>query len=74
MKTIRDGWHNIAGYNVFVEDGQIVRGTKPSYTACGEEPAYVYRWLKQYKEWSSQSKITIDAFRAGIKRGTIALK
>ena len=26
MKTVRDGWHRIKGYDVYVENGRVVRG------------------------------------------------
>lgn len=67
---MKDGWHTIAGYSVFVEGGMIVRGMKNSDTL----PAYVYRWSKSLNCWTKEESITPAAFRAGLKRGTIALK
>lgn len=66
---MKDGWHTICGYSVYVEDGKIKRGMKESDTLT----AYVYRWNKSLSCWTKESDITPDAFRAGIKRGTITL-
>lgn len=68
-KQITDGWHKIAGYSVFVESGYILRGMKKDDT----QTAYVYRWNDRNQAWSHESSISPDAFRAGLKRGTIAL-
>ena len=66
---IRDGWHNICGYSVYVDGGYILRGTK----AEGTLPAWVYRWNRQMGCWVREEKISVDAFRAGVKRETIDL-
>lgn len=65
---IKDGWHTIAGFSVYVEDGHITRAMKDSDTL----PASVYRWKND--GWTIEYKITPAAFRAGVKRGTITVK
>ena len=69
MKKIKDGWHCIAGYNVYVEDGVILRGL----TADNQRPIYTYRYIRKVG-WTIESGLTPDAFRAGVKRGTIMMR
>lgn len=64
----RDGWHTISGYMVYVENGYIVRGLSHNR----QETTYVYR-VSKHSGWDADDRITIDAFRAGIKRGTIRM-
>lgn len=82
-RTISDGWHTISGYRVQIEDGYITHGV----TDDGQLPLYVYRaCLKRrpmrisYDEslyycdgWDRVYHITPDAFRAGVRRGTIIM-
>ena len=71
MKQVKDGWHTVAGHNVYVENGKIIRGVE------GEDltrvPVYPYRWMPSANAWSKES-MTPDAFRAGIKRETVMMK
>lgn len=72
MEKMKDGWHTISGYEVYVEDGFIRRGIKYDQNG-GALPAFVYRWSKKLNCWSSEDKISPEAFRSGVKRGTICL-
>lgn len=72
MAKIKDGWHQVCGYTVLVEDGMIVRGIIGN--DLNQVPAYVYRADRNGHGWNSEGKITVDAFRAGVRRGTIELK
>lgn len=65
---IRDGWHTIAGYEVYVEDGFIVRGISDDH----QKPLYVYRSVRS-GGYDREYNITPDAFRAGVRHGTIIL-
>ena len=67
---MKDGWHTIAGYKVYVEDGKIKRGI----TDDGEKPIYVYRWNKKLECWTAEGDITQAAFQAGVRRETITMK
>jgi len=71
-KKIKDGWHQICGYTVLVEGGMIVRGIIGD--GLNQVPAYVYRLDRNGHGWNNEGKITVDAFRAGVRRGTIELK
>lgn len=70
MKKIKDGWHMICGYRVYVEDGRILRGIIGEGNS--QRPSYPYR-VSKYGGWDICSGITIDAFRAGERRGTIMM-
>ena len=69
--------HTIAGYEVYVEDGYILRGIKHDQNG-GMLPAFVYRQdrnhsCREFDSWTSEEKIKPDAFRSGVRRGTIRL-
>jgi len=67
-KTIRDGWHEIAGYRVYVESGRIKHGI----TQDGQRTTWPYRKSKD-GGWDNEAGLTVDAFRAGVNRGTIIM-
>lgn len=64
---MKDGWHYIAGYYVYVEDGKILRGLSHDH----QKTTYVYRHIKN--GWICENGITIAAFQTGVRRGTIAM-
>lgn len=70
-RKISDGWHKIYGYDVYVEDGCVVRGVTDDWKQ-GLRTTWVYRASK-YGGWDSAGKVTVDAFRAGVRRGTITM-
>ena len=77
MGKMKDGWHTISGYEVYVEDGYILRGINRDQNG-GMLPAFVYRQdrTKSGREcdrWTLEEKITPDAFRSGVRRWTICL-
>lgn len=65
---MKDGWHKICGYDVYVENDRVLRGTK----ANGTLPAYVYRRVDE-RRWDNNCGITVNAFRSGVRRGTIRM-
>lgn len=76
MKKIRDGWHKIAGYEVYTEDGYILRGIKKDHNGS-QVTAWVYKLANYGGDsgygWFRWERMTPDAFRAGVKRGTVRL-
>lgn len=42
---IKDGWHIIKGYEVYVENGRVIRGVKEDING-GEIPAYPYKLVE----------------------------
>lgn len=65
---MKDGWHKIYGYDVYIENNIVIRGTK----ANGTLPAYVYRACRA-GGWDRDNSVTVNAFRAGVRRGTIKM-
>ena len=66
-KIVKDGWHTVYGYDVYVEGGQVKRGIVKGSTA--------YPCRKSiYGGWSVDTHMTLDALRAGLSRETITIK
>lgn len=68
-RKVKDGWHTICGYEVYVEDGKVRRGIA---TVSGNQTTiYPYRWLgKPYNCYTSDPYMSVDAFRSAVNRGT----
>lgn len=66
----RDGWHNIGGYEVYMEAGYILRGILG--TGNQQKTAYIYRRNKD-GSWTKEEKLTVAAFYGGLARETIKL-
>ena len=69
--TMKDGWRDICGYEVWVEDGKIMRGMVKDRNGS-KVAAWPYRACKT-GGWSNCSGLSVDAFRAGVWRGTIIM-
>lgn len=67
MKKIKDGWHTISGYTVYVEDGKVLRGL----SSDKQKAVFPYRAVKD--GWTSASGLTVGAFRSGVRRETIIM-
>ena len=72
MAKIKDGWHNICGYSVYVEGGYILRGIDTDSNG-GQIPVYVYR-ASRHGGYDREERITPAAFRAGMARGTVIMR
>ena len=68
-KTIRDGWHNIAGHNVYTENGYIKRGVSRD----GSCTTYPYSSGK-YNGWDYDPYMTPDNFRRKVKNGSAVMR
>jgi len=66
MKKIKDGWHTICGYDMYVEDGKIIRGVEDSQTV------YVYKSVKD--GYTSACPVKVSTFRSGMARGTMIVR
>ena len=64
---VKNGWHTISGYTVYVEDGKVLRGLSTDK----QKAVFPYRAVKD--GWTSASGLTVDAFRSGIRRDTIIM-
>ena len=69
MAKCKDGWRAICGWDVYIEDGFVVRGVSSGPDVV---PVYPYR-KDRHGGWNSCSGLTVAAFRAGVKRGTVRL-
>ena len=71
MKIVKDGWHKVYNYDVMIDEGVVNHATDGDHTRT----LFPYRsalgggWDLIYK----QEKLTLNALRCGLRRGTIAL-
>lgn len=70
-EKMKDGWHTICGWRVFVDDDRVIMGT--SGTDLKQKPIYPYRYSKTENCWVNAAPISVAAFRTGIRRGTIQM-
>lgn len=68
MKNVKDGWHKVYGYDVWVEDGWAVRGLGSD----GRRPLDIYTVSKN-TGYDFCDGVKLDALRRGIRRGTMEL-
>jgi hypothetical protein len=66
-KTVKDGWHTIAGKSVYIEKGYIKRGMSDD----GQRTTYPYRAVKD--GWDNDPYMTPDTFRRKVKNGSAAM-
>lgn len=68
-EELEDGWHTICGYDVYVKNGCVMRGTKLDHNGH-EVPAapYVVNAAKYGGGWSNACGISVGKFRAYVKR------
>lgn len=75
---MKDGWHIVCGYKVYIEDGCVMRGVshdeeRPTapYTVNWKYQKTPYGKIKMIEDgWDNDSGISVEAFRSGVKRGT----
>ena len=71
MKKVSDGWHKVYNFWLYVKDGAVWRGVILR-GVNHEEPVGVYR--RYGTGWTNiGGQITLDAFYAGWRRGTIRI-
>ena len=66
---MKDGWHKICGYEIFVLDNKLIRGV--GNTGYYMTTTYPYRKAKE--GWDREYYMTVDAFKAGVRRGTVRM-
>lgn len=71
MRKVKDGWHKVLGYDVYVENGKVMRCLVSH--SSGYRTAYPYRDEPYYNCMGICIGISLDALRAGLKRGTIRI-
>ena len=57
---MKNGWHMIMGFKIYVEDNKVLRGIDDNRTV------YPYRWDNRLKCWNECSGISVSAFRKGL--------
>lgn len=68
---MKDGWHTIYNNMVYVEDNKVLRGVSSDH----QRTAYPYRWMgKPHNCYTIASGISVEAFRSGVRRGTIEMR
>ena len=72
MKCIGDGWHKVGDCRVLVENRVIVKCLMQNETG-NWTPHHIVRWNSQTKQFQRTGYVTLAAFRAGARRGTIAV-
>lgn len=65
-----DGWNVICGYDVYIEDGCVLRGTKKDHNG-----SYVtaYPYVKVRDGWDNAVGIAAGKFQGFVKRGIAIL-
>ena len=66
---MKNGWKTILGNTVYVDNGDVIRGTILDHNGY-QVPAAVYRKQRD-NTWVRFDKLSEAAFRSGVKRGTI---
>ena len=66
-KQVKDGWHTVKGYEVYVEGGKVTRAV--SDTGQGRVAVYTYRITKEGTY--IRCNVSLPALRAGLSRGSI---
>lgn len=67
-KVYTNGWYGVLGNLVYVENGHVVWGLAENKLRT----VYVYR-KSRFGGYDREYKVTPDALRAGLKRGTMIL-
>lgn len=68
MKKVKDGWHKLYGYDVYVKDGKFTRAIDKD-----GDFVYPYEWDWKMLCWIGIRRISLDTFRAGVRRGVMKL-
>lgn len=71
MRKTKDGWHKIAGFNIFIENNRVLKGVRRDIDG-GEITAYPHR-VNKNGDWNNDAGLTVEAFKAGVRRGTVTL-
>ena len=69
-KQIKDGWHNLCGYYVYIEDEKIMHGIIKDRNGS-YDISFPYR--KYGNGWSSEVGISCWSFISGVRRGTVGM-
>ncbi len=62
-----DGWHQVCGFRVYVENKRIVYGV--SSQDWQQRTTYPYIWYNWANCWVNVRGVTVNAFRSAYQRG-----
>ena len=68
---VKDGWHKGNGWDIYVEDGKVLRGVDTDQNGS-QITVYPYRY--DGDGWTICDGISLAALRAGLNRGSIEIK
>lgn len=66
-RAVKDGWHIVAGYKVYVENGYVKRGIIEENVGAKTSFPYV---AGKYDGWDLDQYVTVNNFRRKVKAGT----
>ena len=71
-RSVMDGWHDVKEYSLYVEDGRVLRATKPDPQSFsgGYLPAQIYVWDARNHVWTNAKGVKYSTARNGIYKGT----
>ena len=67
---MKDGWHTVTGYEVYVEGNKVIRGVHRCRD--GYVVAWPYRAVGS-ATWENVAGVGVEAFRAACRRGNMAM-
>lgn len=67
---MRDGWREFGEYDIYLEDGMIIRGKMKQ--GLGEVTVYPYKACKT-GGWDNASGVKFETFKRGFKDGRYIL-
>lgn len=67
-KIVKDGWHVMAGVDVYVENGMVVRGITKDWS----QPLYIYKFDKKMNVYTNII-VPVSTFARRLKEGKIRL-
>ncbi len=70
-RKVKDGWHSVYGMTVLVEDGRIRYGV--GGTGLKYHTTHPYQ-SNGHTGWYNITGVTLEAFRSGVRRGTMDMK
>lgn len=68
---VSNGWHKFAGYRVYVRDGYIVAGMLGA--GRDQRLAQLYKYNPRFGIWMHCVFMSVNAFRSGVRRGTVKI-
>lgn len=69
-RKVSNGWHSLCGYDVYVEDGYVLRGVQGD--GVNMKTTYPYRLCRK-GGWDNACGISVSAFRSACRRGTVRM-